>query len=167
MTGPRELSRTASAVAASSGLSTSSSSERADEVERALDEVVEALEDRRLELEQRHRLAGHELRAVDEQLHRRRRDPHAHALRCGQTSTSSTACCCGKSGSAMMTSSMRWRSMTCASSSSVPSDSRPLLGRGVSEMKPTTLTVGCAASRSAWPTASMCWPLPTSTARRW
>ena len=44
-----------------------------------LSSVVEALEDRRLELEQRHRLAGHELGAVDEDLHRRRRDAHAHA----------------------------------------------------------------------------------------
>ena len=51
----------------------------ADEVERALEHVVEALEDRRLELEQRHRLPGDELGAVDEDLHRRRRDAHHDA----------------------------------------------------------------------------------------
>ena len=44
-------------------------------------DVVDALEDRRLELEQRDRLAGDELGPVDEQLHGRGRDPHPHALR--------------------------------------------------------------------------------------
>ena len=53
--------------------------QRADEVERALDRVVEAVEHRRAQLEQRHRRAGHELRAVDEDLHRRGRDPHRDA----------------------------------------------------------------------------------------
>ncbi len=53
--------------------------QRDDEVERALDRVVEAVEDRRAQLEQRHRRAGHELGAVHEDLHRRRRDPHRHA----------------------------------------------------------------------------------------
>ncbi len=52
---------------------------RADDVERALEREVDALEHRRPQLEQRHRLAGHELGAVDQDLHRRRREPHAHA----------------------------------------------------------------------------------------
>ena len=34
----------------------------------------------------------------------------------------------------------------------------PFAGRGVSEMKPTTLIAVCALSRSAWATASMCAP---------
>ena len=70
---------TASAISASSGLSSISSSDRSDDVERALDDEVDALEHRRAQLEQRHGLAGDELGAVDEDLHRRRRDPHAHA----------------------------------------------------------------------------------------
>ena len=53
---------------------------RADEVEGPLDREVDALEDRRLELEQRQRLAGDELDAVHQDLHRRRRDPHPHAV---------------------------------------------------------------------------------------
>ena len=53
--------------------------DRAEHVERALDDPVEALEHRGAQLEQRHGLAGDEVRAVDEDLHRRRRDPHAHA----------------------------------------------------------------------------------------
>ena len=52
--------------------------QRAEEVERALDRVVEAVEHRRAQLEQRHRRARHELGAVDEDLHRRGRDPHRH-----------------------------------------------------------------------------------------
>ncbi len=51
----------------------------ADEVEGALDGEVDALEDRRLEREQRQRLAGHELGPLHEDLHRRRRDVHVDA----------------------------------------------------------------------------------------
>ena len=40
---------------------------------------VDPVEDRRLELEERHRLARDELRAMDQDLHRRGRDPHDHA----------------------------------------------------------------------------------------
>ena len=39
-----------------------------------LSRVLDPLEHRRAQREQRHRLAGHELRAVDQDLHRRRRD---------------------------------------------------------------------------------------------
>ena len=74
MTGPREVSLIASAQASSSGLMSDRDEQRPDEVEGALERVVEALEDRRLELEERDRLPGHELGAVDEDLHRRRRD---------------------------------------------------------------------------------------------
>ena len=52
---------------------------RADDVEGALQREVDALEYGRAELEQRHGLTGHELGAVDQDLHRRRREPHAHA----------------------------------------------------------------------------------------
>ena len=48
-------------------------------------------------------------------------------------STSSTACSCGKSGSAMITSWTRSRARISGSSSSWPSERRPLSGRGVSE----------------------------------
>ena len=50
-----------------------------DHVEVALDEPVDPLEHRRLELEQRQRLAGHELHPVHEDLHRRGRDAHLDA----------------------------------------------------------------------------------------
>ena len=79
MIGPRDVKRTIAAIAASNGDSTISSSSRDDEVERALDEVVEAVEDRRAQLEQRHRGAGDELAALDQDLHRRRRDADRHA----------------------------------------------------------------------------------------
>ena len=52
----------------------------AHEVEGALDREVHALEHRRLELEERQRLAGHELDPVHEDLHRGRRHAHAHAV---------------------------------------------------------------------------------------
>ncbi len=52
---------------------------RADDVEGALEREVDALEDGRRELEQRHRLTGDELGAVDQDLHRRGREPHTHA----------------------------------------------------------------------------------------
>ena len=52
----------------------------AHEVEDALDREVHALEHRRLELEERQRLAGHELDPVHEDLHRGRRHAHAHAV---------------------------------------------------------------------------------------
>jgi hypothetical protein len=54
---------------------------RDDQVEAALEHEVDALEDRRLQLEQRHGLAGHQLVAVGHDLHRRGRDPHGHAHR--------------------------------------------------------------------------------------
>ena len=53
--------------------------QRDDDVERALDEVVEAVEDRRAQLEQRHRGARDELGALEQDLHRRRRHAHGHA----------------------------------------------------------------------------------------
>ena len=56
---------------------------REEQVEGPLEHEVEALEDRRAQLEERHRLPGDELRVVDEHLHRRGRDAHAHAPRVG------------------------------------------------------------------------------------
>jgi hypothetical protein len=51
--------------------------------------------------------------------------------------------------------------------SSEPSERRPLSGRGVSETKPTTCTgLLPPEASSAWATASICSPRPTSTARR-
>ena len=82
-------------------------------------------------------------------------------------STSSTAASWGKSGSAMMTSSMRAEPITDSRSSSVPSERRPLSGSGVGERKPTTSIDACGASASAWATSAICLPRPTSTARRW
>ena len=79
MTGPREVSLIASQRREQQRAQDDEQQRRHDSVERALDGVVDALEDRRLELEQRHRLAGHELGAVDEDLHRRRRDAHRDA----------------------------------------------------------------------------------------
>ncbi len=52
---------------------------RADDVERALEREVDALEHRRPEFEQRHRLPRHELGAMDQDLHRRGRQAHPHA----------------------------------------------------------------------------------------
>jgi hypothetical protein len=53
---------------------------RADHVERALDREVDPVEDRRLELEQRQRLPGHELHPVHQDLHGGRGHAHAHAV---------------------------------------------------------------------------------------
>ena len=156
---------TASALSASTRAEHDHQQRGADEVERALDDVVEALEDRRAQLEQRQRLAGHEVRALGEDLHRRRRDPHAHAALVAVVDELDSASRSGNAGSAMITSSMPSRSMISPSSSSVPSERIPLSGRGVSEMKPTTSIDGVA--RSAWPTASRWSLVPTSTARRW
>ena len=50
-----------------------------DDVERALHRPVEADEDGRAQLEERHALAGDVLRALPQQLRGRRRDPHLHA----------------------------------------------------------------------------------------
>ena len=77
-TGPRDPILIAIAIAISSGLSTISQKRGDDEVEGALEREVDPLEDRRAQLEQRHRLPGDELGSVDEDLRRRRRDPHAH-----------------------------------------------------------------------------------------
>ena len=84
-----------------------------------------------------------------------------------QTSTSSTASCWGNAGSAMMTSSMRCSATTSSMRSSVPSERTPLSGRGVSDTKPTTSIAGLSPAFRALATASMWWPVPTSTARRW
>ena len=53
-------------------------------------------------------------------------------------STSSTASSWGKSGSAMISSSMRSLLSTSSRSSSEPSERRPFAGSGVGERKPTT-----------------------------
>jgi hypothetical protein len=67
----------------------------------------------------------------------------------------------------MMTSSTLWRLTSSPISSSVPSDRRPLSGRGVSDTNPTIETaLWPAEADSACATASICSPLPTSTARR-
>ena len=66
-------------------------------VEGPLDDVVEALEDGRLELEERDGLPGDELRPLDEDLHRRGRDARPTPCR-WQAMTSSTACCRGSRG---------------------------------------------------------------------
>ena len=52
----------------------------AHEVEGALDRELDAVQHRRLELEQRQRLTGHELRPVHEDLHRRRRHANPDAV---------------------------------------------------------------------------------------
>ena len=84
-----------------------------------------------------------------------------------QVSTSSTACCWGKAGSAMMTSSALCSETMSPICSSGPSERRPLSGRGVSEMKPMTWTGLCPPEAcSAWATASICSPVPTRIARR-
>ena len=70
-------------------------------------------------------------------------------------STSSTACCWGNAGSAMMTSSTRCSSTTRSIWSSVPSEGTPLSGRGCSDTKPTTLMIGVSPVLSALATASM------------
>ena len=74
MTGPREVSLIASGAGQQQRADERRDEQRPDEVEGALERVVEALEDGRLELEERDRLPGDELGAVDEDLHRRRRD---------------------------------------------------------------------------------------------
>ncbi len=77
-TGPREVSRTATVIAQQQRAEHDQQQRRADDVERALQREVDALEDRRAELEQRHRLSRHELGALDQDLHRRRRQAHPH-----------------------------------------------------------------------------------------
>ena len=77
--GPREDSRTRDHDREQQGTQQNQQQRRAHDVEGALQREVDALEDGRAELEQRHRLARHELGAMDQDLHRRRREPHAHA----------------------------------------------------------------------------------------
>ncbi len=78
-TGPRELRRTASVIASSSGLSTTSSSVAPTMSNVRFSAKSMPSNTGGAEFEQRHRLPGHELRAVDQDLHRRWRDAHAHA----------------------------------------------------------------------------------------
>ena len=73
------MSFTSSALASSTGLSATSSRVAPTTSNVRLTREVDALEDRRAQLEQRHRLAGHELGLVDEDLHRRGRDADGHA----------------------------------------------------------------------------------------
>ncbi len=74
MTGPDELSLTSTAMTSRIGVEQDQADGRQHEIEGPLERVVDALEDRRPELEQRDRLAGHELGPVDQDLHRRGRD---------------------------------------------------------------------------------------------
>ena len=116
---------------------------RADEVERALQREVDALEHGRAQLEQRHRLPGHELGAVDQDLHRRRREPHAHAapvalvdeldrLVLGEV----------RVGDDHLVDPLA-RSSTSSRFASVPSERSPFAGSGVGERKPTTSIGEC------------------------
>ena len=73
------MSFTSTALPTSNGLSATSSSVAPTTSNVALDGEVDALEDGRAQLEQRDRLAGHELRLVGEDLHRRGRDADGHA----------------------------------------------------------------------------------------
>ncbi len=80
-TGPRESSLIASAISQQQrrrARGAAAPSRRCRSV-RLIDEV-DPVEHRRLELEQRQRLAGHELDPVHQDLHRRRRHAHAHAV---------------------------------------------------------------------------------------
>ena len=146
--------------------SSSTSRTETTEVERALDEVVDAVEDGRAQLEQRDRRAGHELGALDEDLHRRRRDPHGHAALVALVDELDGALLREvRVGDDHFLDAVRRRGPR-ARSSIRPSERRPLSGRGVSEMKPTISTGACTSSVSACATSSMWRPEPTSTARR-
>ena len=70
----------ASAAAIISGDEHGHQQHGADQVEGPLQGEVDALEDRRLQLEERQRLAGHVLHPLHQDLHRGRRHAHAHAL---------------------------------------------------------------------------------------
>ena len=103
-------------------------------------DVVDALEDRRLELEQRHRLARDELGAVHEDLHRRRRDVDADAALVARVDELDGLLLRERGVGDDHLVDAVLRSTTLADRpASLPSERSPLSGRGVSEMKPTTL----------------------------
>ena len=162
------MSLTASATASSSGLRTSRSSDGADEVERALERVVEALEDRRA----RARTAAPTGRA---------RTPRG-----GRGSPSSRARCAPRRRADGT--GRRARPPRCSGNvgvgdddlvdAVVDDDSADVAGAcraraarcpaaACSETKPMMFTGESPPPASACATSSMCSPVPTSTARRW
>jgi hypothetical protein len=163
--GPRELRRTASVIASSSGLRTISSS------------VAPTTSKVRLRAKSMPSNTGGpssnsgtdwpgmnsarwiRISIVDGA--RRTRTP-----RRWHRSTSSTASSCGNSGSAMITSSTPPPLSTSCRFASEPSARRPLSASGLDERKPTTSIGAWGTSASAWATSTMWLPLPTSTARR-
>ena len=84
------------------------------------------------ELEQRHGLAGDELRAVDEDLHRRGRHPHRHPAAVALVDQLD-ASLLGEVGVGDDDLVDACSSSTAGRSSSAPSDRSPFSGRGVSE----------------------------------
>ena len=78
-TGPRELGQHGERDGEQQRAEQQEQERGADDVESPLEGEVDALEDGRAEFEQGHRLAGHELGAVDQDLHCGGREAHAHA----------------------------------------------------------------------------------------
>ncbi len=99
------------------------------------------------ELEQRHRLAGHELGAVDQDLHRRRREAHAHAAAVALVDELDGVVLgeVGVGDDHLVDAAAR--RARARGPSSEPSERRPLAGSGVGERKPTTSIGECGASR--------------------
>ena len=105
-----------------------------DEVEGALERVVDPLEHRGPQREQRHALAGHELGPVDQDLHRRRRDVDRHAALMAEVDELDGPLLREVGvGDDHLLDALPAEDLA-AARPGLPSERRPFCGRGVSEM---------------------------------